>query len=411
MNRVAAQRESEPQQRRDFVMARRKSYQRGNVQFHNGVWTLRYREFDYATRTWITRRERLGTFKTKKEARRAAEPIMARVNKRNNSDKPSKVQSDMTFKQFVAGRWRAYTVSAKHQPSTVDCYNNLLNNHLLPVFGARRLNQIVPTDISDFLDAKRPIVAANTLMSFYGLLRLLFDLAVEYDLIERSPVRPKLHRPETAKVEKPTLDAQSIRAILAATPDRQERLFTLLIAVTGLRLGETLALRWMDFDQERLELAINHTLYRNRLKPPKTESSRRAIRLVPAIAGLLVSHHEQSAFQADTDFIFCRADGSPFNPVVLRVKLHRAMEAAGIRWEPQKFGFHIFRHSAGTLLYAKSRDLKLVQGALGHADISTTSDIYVHLDDKVISEGTGILAEEILANCDLFVTQKRKRVG
>lgn len=63
------------------------------------------------------------------------------------------------------------------------------------------------------------------------------------------------------------------------------------------------------------------------------------------------------------------------------------------------------------MLYNKSRDLKLVQGTLGHSDISTTSDIYVHLDDKVIGEGTEILAEEILGDCDLLVTQESEMVS
>jgi hypothetical protein len=58
-----------------------------------------------------------------------------------------------------------------------------------------------------------------------------------------------------------------------------------------------------------------------------------------------------------------------------------------------------------------SCDLKLVQGTLRHADISTTSDIYVQLGDKVLREGTEMLTEEILKNCDLFVTQKCKKVG
>ncbi|HXG65597.1 MAG TPA: tyrosine-type recombinase/integrase [Blastocatellia bacterium] len=103
------------------------------------------------------------------------------------------------------------------------------------------------------------------------------------------------------------------------------------------------------------------------------------------------------------------------NPSALRNHLYKAMDKAGIKRGKGTHGFHIFRHSAGSLLYAKSRDLKLVQGTLRHADISTTSDIYVHLDDKVLGEGTEILAQEILgelgAKCDLSVTQESKMVS
>ena len=396
-------------------MARKKSYQKGNVDLHNGRWTVRYREFDHASRKWVIKREVLGKFKNKKEARRASEPIMMKANERNNSDKPpekpSEIYAEMTFRQFVESRWKKYTVSAKHQPSTLDCYGSLIKHRLLPHFGDKRLRSITPSHISDFLEGLEAQVAANTLQSLYSLLRLMFDIACEYDLIERSPVRSKLHRPETAKVEKPTLRAAEIRAILGKMVNPQERLFTLLIAVTGIRLGEGLALRWMDFNAVGLELQVNHTLYRKQLKQPKTKESRRAIRLAPAIAQLFVSHKEQSSFQAADDFIFCHADGRPLNPLTLRSHLHNAMNAAGIKPIARKHGYHIFRHSAGSLIYARSRDLKLVQGTLGHSNINTTSDIYVHLDDKVKGEGTEILAGEILANCDLFVTQESKMVS
>jgi integrase/recombinase XerD len=87
------------------------------------------------------------------------------------------------------------------------------------------------------------------------------------------------------------------------------------------------------------------------------------------------------------------------------------MKDVGIKGEKYKYVYHIFRHSAGTLLYQKSRDLKLVQVTLRHSDISTTSDIYVHLGDEVLREGSEILATEILTNCDLFVTQKSEKVS
>ena len=76
-----------------------------------------------------------------------------------------------------------------------------------------------------------------------------------------------------------------------------------------------------------------------------------------------------------------------------------------------KHGYHIFRHTAGTLLYSKSRDLKLVQGVLRHSDISTTSDIYVHLNDEVLSEGTTILADEILGICTQTAPEESKMIS
>lgn len=397
-------------------MTHRKTYQRGNVELRNGQWSLRYRELDHATGRYILKREALGKFKNKKAALKASEPIMVRVNERNNSDKPLETHLEVTFKQFVEGRWKAYTVSAKHQASTLDCYGSFLRNHLLPYFGERRLRDITPADISNFLEhfkgkRSRGRVSTNTLHLVYRMLRVMFGLAHEYDLIESSPVRPKIHRPETAEVEKPTLNAAQIRATLAALLNEQERLFALLISVTGMRLGEGLALRWIDFDPARCELQINHTLYRGELKQPKTESSRRIIHLAPAIAELLTSHRKRSAFHDEADLIFCREDGDPLCESMLRLHLYKAMDAAGIRRVRGKYGFHIFRHSAGSLIYARSRDLKLVQSALGHSNISTTSDIYIHLEDKAVTEGSQILAEEILANCDLFVTQRSRLVS
>ncbi len=232
MNRVATKTERGPERERNLVMTRRRSYQKGSVELHNGQWTVRYREFDHASRRWIIKREVLGKFKNKKEARRAGEPVMVGVNERNNSnklpEKPSDINSEMTFSQFVKNRWKKYTVSAKHQPSTLDCHGSLIKHHLLPHFGDRQLQSITPSDISDVLEESGLELSANTLQSIYGLLRLMFDIACEYDLIERSPVRPKLHRPEIVKVEKPTLRAAEIRAILAKMHNAQERLFTLL---------------------------------------------------------------------------------------------------------------------------------------------------------------------------------------
>src|SRR5262245_22093347 len=209
-------------ERRLCMARKRKSYQRGSVRLHNGKWTLRYRE------EGTIKRVMLGEFKSEKQARREADRIMATVNVTNG--KPLQ----MTFKQFVEGRWQAYTLKKNYQPSTLDLYGSLNRIHLLTFFEDKLLTEIAPTDVSDFLDRLQPKVSTNTLQAIYSLLRLMFDLAFQLDLIEASPVRPKLHRPETARVDKPTLTADQINQIVDKLP-RSERLLAVLISITGLR--------------------------------------------------------------------------------------------------------------------------------------------------------------------------------
>jgi integrase len=72
-------------------------------------------------------------------------------------------------------------------------------------------------------------------------------LAEQGDLIERSPVRSKLYKPEFSREEKPSLSSLEVRMLLEQV-EPENRLFLLLIAVTGMRLSEALGLRWQDFE-------------------------------------------------------------------------------------------------------------------------------------------------------------------
>jgi integrase len=413
MNRVAAQTERGSQERK-ILMTRRSKDQKGSVEEKpkgSGLYSLRIRELSHVTGKWKMRRFALGKFSGEADALETARPIIAAVNERNKNE-PQKLDAKITFQEFVEQYWRPYAVRKKLQISTLDQRNMILDQHLFPYFGRRAMCDIAPSDIGRFLEAKAEGgYSDNTLLSFYGFLHTLFDLAQQVNIIEKSPVRSKIHRPGLDEVEKPVLKAAEIGLILSHLTDEQERLFCLLLAVTGMRVGEAQALRWTDFQAEACELSIKHTLYRKKLKQPKTKRSKSKIKLAPQIAALLLAHHRRSAFQAEDDFIFCYKDGRPMNSSALRVRLHKAMDEAKIPRVSGKYGHHIFRHLAGTILHTKTRDLKLVQGTLRHADISTTADLYVHLDDQVLNEGSEVLTAEILANCDLFVTQESEMVS
>ena len=118
---------------------------------------------------------------------------------------------------------------------------------------------------------------------------------------------------------------------------------------------------------------------------------------MPAIlADLLRSLHRSSRWTAAGDFVFCKIDGKPCDPDWLRKNvLYPALKIAGIQRLSHAHGFHLFRHSAGSIVHAVTRDLKLTQELLGHSRISTTSDIYVHLDERFAEEATEALATAI----------------
>jgi hypothetical protein len=86
-------------------MARvKQSFQKGSVQFHNGCWTVRYRERDHLG-NWKWKREKLPGCKGKKDAENAASLVLADVNRQNNNPAPRKMQAG-TFRQFVDDLWR-----------------------------------------------------------------------------------------------------------------------------------------------------------------------------------------------------------------------------------------------------------------------------------------------------------------
>jgi integrase len=91
--------------------------------------------------------------------------------------------------------------------------------------------------------------------------------------------------------------------------------------------------------------------------------------------------------------------------------LYKAMEKVGIRREKARYGFHILWHSAGSITHARMGDLKLSQKTLGHAKVSTTSDIYVHLEEDALKVATELMAGEIFEICAPIVPQPSEMIS
>lgn len=391
-------------------MARRNSFQTGSIKpkkWKNGDkgYTIRYWVRDASSETgWRYKRENLRGVGDK-QAKKILSERLNEVNVLNNN---SRQQSPtITFAGFASGLWRHYLGNKRIKPSTVYSYDSMIEKHLIPAFGAMQLGQITTVDVTKFFNNAQGRVASKYALNLYGLLNTMFDVAVQHDLIETSPVRRKLHRPQLEPKEKPVLSPQQVNRVIEAIADEYKPLFV-VAAVTGLRIGELLALRWQDVDLDAKKMAVRHSLWRGQLGTPKTKASAKTRNLSDLLVTAFRLQQLKSDFIQPDDFVFARRDGSPYDRDWIRESvLHPALDAAGIERKPRQHGFHLFRHTCGTIVYDETGDIRLAKDALAHSRISTTSDIYVHTDEVPV-EIAELVGRKI--NCTLTLPQESELV-
>jgi integrase len=244
---------------------------------------------------------------------------------------------------------------------------------------SRKWQAITPEELHPAVEAIRHKIEHYGFWqaNLVGLLQSIFSLAVDNDLIQRSPVRDR-HKPRVTRHEKPVWSAEQLRLIVDSVPKTHRCLFQCAM-LTGARLGELLGFQWKNINFESQTLEIRQALWEGELVSPKTEGSVRIIYFGPSLLSALTGQKQNSSHSGKDDFVFCKDDGSPLNPDMLRRDvLYPTLDRIGIARHSRAAGFHTFRHSAATIVNQKTGNLKLVQKLLGHSNLSTTADVYTH---------------------------------
>ncbi len=255
----------------------------------------------------------------------------------------------------------------ERKPTTIQDYRIMLDRHLLRFFGDVRLGAVSAEKVAAFINSQRRAnLAANTVRNHINFLHGLLGFAVKRGWIGVNPVdqvdKPRQARNREQRIQ--FLSPPEVEALIRAVPDdvlgEVERTLYRTAAMTGLRIGELLALRWRDVDwvAGRIRVAESYT------RGP----------LADRLAGELERHFQGSAYQADDDLVFCHPQiGSVLDPSKLRKRFGRVLVAARLR----RIRFHDLRHTFGTQMAAAGAPLRAIQEWMGHADYSTTA-IYAH---------------------------------
>ncbi|CAA9493815.1 MAG: Site-specific tyrosine recombinase XerD [uncultured Solirubrobacterales bacterium] len=185
-------------------------------------------------------------------------------------------------------------------------------------------------------------------------------------------------------------------------PIPRHRLMFRLLAATGLRVSELIALQWRHLRLDGSEpcVRVRRALAKGRVEPPKTKYGRRDVPLDPELVSELREWRRASEWAGEEELVFPSLRGTPLMVENLRRRVLRpAAEETGAPWA----GFHTFRHTCASMLFENGKNAKQVQTWLGHHSPSFTVDTYVHLLRDGPGEPLSLSAE--LEKCQQGVSQ------
>lgn len=218
------------------------------------------------------------------------------------------------------------------RPTTQDCYRNAAEQHLLPRYGARRLDAITPDDLAPLVrELRAEGLAESTIVIVIGVTnRICRYAARRLGWAGVNPVSLMLpsERPKpSSDVRRRLFEAGELEQTVKAADEPYRSLFT-LAALTGARLSELLALRWTnlrlaDLDDAEIEFACQVDRHGS-LRPTKTYSSARTVPIPRELAWILVSKKQRSKYSRPEDFVFSTRTGRPLGQRNVARALRRA---------------------------------------------------------------------------------------
>ena len=278
-----------------------------------------------------------------------------------------------TLKEFVQMDWEPVVLPTLKY-ATQTHYKYMLRAHLIPAFGERRLPDISREAIQTFLAAKlRDGFAWETVHHIRCALSKVLGTAEEWDYISDNPVRKTRLPRRDCNPERPVVTPQQVKRLVTALPEPAKSI-ALLLVLTGLRIGELLALRWKSVESRRRGAARNGDCLRRTLRqaenkaecPCNSIGSGSSLQHFPLCAKMC-SGPEQLVFATHSGRPLCRRN-------LLQRQLRPTCKELGL----PTITWHALRHCHATLLDAVGAPLGTVQALLGHASPEVTRQIYLH---------------------------------
>ena len=308
----------------------------------------------------------------------------------------------------VGGYADEWAAGLKLAASTITGYKKIIRNHIRPQLGAIRLDKLTATRIArhyrDLEDlgrndeyGKGQPLSANSVHKVHVVLGAILDAAIDDGHLTVNPAKkkrtvkpPKSSEVRAQKPEIATWTAEQLKAFLNWYREvLEEELFPLwrLIAYTGMRRSEALALRWSDINTKTMRVSIRRAVDTDDWAKTKTTKTGQA-RVIDVDAETLKVLASYKVARAEVSFELAKAAAYVFGDDAGKLRSPDAMTSRWdrrLKWATAKFdSLHRvtikgLRHTHATLLLELGEHPKVVQERLGHSTITTTMNIYSHV--------------------------------
>lgn len=316
--------------------------------------------------------------------------------------KETHITFDNWYTEWINHYQKTPTHRTRKRPAgkTIETYNQVYKDIIAPAFAKKRLADITPRMIVNFFDEICDDYRDAKLRQTKAILSNMLSYAYSLDMIADNPM-------DKAKTQLASSSKKPTREVFALSAD-QEKIFMdyaktsyhypiiYVMDRAGLRIGEALALRNKDIDYTNHRISIDESLnyYRSqkgrKLEGTKTDSGKRKVILFSDVAFVLKSHQKRTkemilkyGLNNPNDLLFLsRYRGDFVTDTAVNASIKRIVEkihADGYKDFPKSVTCHTLRHTFATRCFEKGIPLEVISKELGHADITVTARVYVHL--------------------------------
>ncbi len=345
-----------------------------------------------------------GSFRTRRDAEAARAKLVDQLHT-GSYVSPTRTK----FSEWAIDSWLPI-IATRVKPSTLHSYRRNLEIHVLPALGGKPLQQITPVMLNTLYanlsspGGERDALSAKTISYIHTIIHKALADAVDAELLQRNPAErakpPRPSRQATGGTQ--SWDPAELATFLTAVSTTRLAAAWRLAAMTGMRRGEVLGLRWSDVDLDAARLAVRRAVvavgYDVVDSTPKSHNAR-VIDLDAETITQLKTHRERQAAERaewgadyqDNDLLVAKENGEPIHPHQFSQSFERIIAKAGLR----KIRLHDLRHTHASLALKAGIPVKVISERLGHESPAFTLKQYAHVIPGMQAEAAAQIAELI----------------